>query len=119
MKRTTPNYGKERKIDRENQMNCIEIKITETDCFEIKKTIAKELYLGNRIYTSKAKESVESHYNKTKTKENEEYEIIGLHDCVTRNFSLMNKREYEEIMNSSDDENLLMKDMYKRITNGL
>ena len=42
--------------------------------------IAKELYLRNRVTTSKAKEIFRVCYNK-KMMENDEYEIIGI-DCL-------------------------------------
>ena len=92
------------------------IDLLNTDPHQILRIIAKALSLNKRITTSKCKMDMEEFPHCRPMKKGEEFEIIGLDLTVGRNYFLVEKTEYEKVMNDKSSEK--RQKLYKQIKNG-
>ena len=111
MKGRITNYEKEGKI-------LAKYNVEKIDIYETIEKITKELFLGNRVYTLVLKEINNNHFNDSKLKLNEEYEIIGPDYYVTYNILLVNKKDYDEVMKGNDEKSIRLRRIYNGIRNG-
>ena len=94
------------------------LELRSTSIYEVMQIVAKEIYLGNRIYTSKSKEFIEGSYNGSELNKDQEYEILGLDYFLEKYIILVNKNYYEEVMGRNDEESCELKRIYNGIRNG-
>ena len=112
--------AKSKKVDKlisekwNNEKN--EIDVLNTDPQQILRIVAKALSLNKRITTSKCKIDMEEFPHCRPMKKGEEFEIIGLDLTVGRNYFLVEKTEYEKVMNDKSSEK--RQKLYKQIKNG-
>ena len=83
---------------------------------QVIKTVTEELSSGNIIYTSKSKITSDKYFYTNEVNEGEEMVIVGLKFNMVRQFLLVNKNDYIDVIENGKNEKL--KQFYSQLSNG-